>query len=109
MKPSRIELSSLLMDIEASLRTMDLWTSIPPSETALASIEPFACDTLLFPEWLQFIFIPRVYAIIAEDARMPAVCDITPMAEEYFKANGVEAHGLLRQLRQIDQLITESD
>jgi len=103
------QLASLLMDVECSLRSLQLWSTQVPSAEALASSEPFACDTLLFTEWLQFLFLPRLHQLIENESQLPAVCAVTPMAEEYFRANQIEAGGLISQLHLIDLLITNSD
>jgi len=106
---TRLELASLLLDLECSLRSLQLWSAEQPSDEALASVEPFACDRLFFNEWLQFIFIPRLQQIIDEDLALPTTCGISPMAEEYLRVNGMQADTLLKQLRLIDRLITEND
>ncbi len=40
---------------------------------------------------------------------LPAQCDVAPMAEEYFKANAMEATVVIHQLRLIDRHITECE
>lgn len=95
-----------LLALEAVLRNLDLWHRETPSAEALASTAPFACDSLLFTEWLQFLFIPRLRALLVAGAPLPDSCDITPMAEEYFKANAMAPGELLAILRRIDRLIT---
>lgn len=103
-----IRLAELLMDLEADLRTQALWSSVPPAPEAMASTEPFACDTLVFTQWLQFIFIPRLYALSESRAMLPEVCDVAPMAEEYFAVNRIHAPRIIEHLRRIDRLITHS-
>jgi uncharacterized protein YqcC (DUF446 family) len=79
-----IEVASLLIDIESELRRLDLWQSEPPSAAALASTEPFCIDTLNFPQWLQFIFLPRMYALAQAEQLPLGRCEIQPLAEQYF-------------------------
>ncbi|MCK9563193.1 MAG: YqcC family protein [Bacteroidales bacterium] len=100
------QLANELLDLEAALRRLRLWHDIAPPPSALASTAPFACDALLFTEWLQFIFIPRLGELVAAGAPLPASCDVTPMAEEYFKANGQYCAPVLMILARIDQLVT---
>ncbi len=52
-------LVKLLDELEVRLRAAQLWQATPPSSQALVSQEPFAVDTLLPHEWLQWIFLPR--------------------------------------------------
>jgi len=105
MNSRLIEVASLLIDLEQELRVMNLWEFIEPSPDALASTEPFAIDTLTFPQWLQFIFIPKM-AFLIDQQTLPANCSIAPMAEEYFAATQLASNGLIRHLGTIDELIT---
>ena len=66
MADPEIQVKSLLVDIECELRVLGLWEDEAPSAEALASIEPFAVDTLSFSQWLQFIFVPKLYFIIEQ-------------------------------------------
>lgn len=102
MTPLRIELAAALMEIEYQLRRLQLWSDVAPSETALASQQPFAIDTLAFEQWLQFIFLPRMRDLIESEAQLPASCAIAPMGEHIF---GQEAayEPLLSALRELDR------
>lgn len=75
----------VLADLELAMQAADLWSNSPPSQQALASQQPFACDTLYFEQWLQFIFIPRMLSMIASEQPLPRDCAILPMAEESLK------------------------
>lgn len=106
-----IEASSIgayLIDIEADLRQLRLWQSEPPDSAALASIEPFCFDTLTLPQWLQFVFIPRMYQLLESDQNLPQNCAIAPMAEEYFSGSDLFVRPLLIHLASLDSYITQS-
>ena len=60
MEGPRSAIAAQLIDLEAALRQLDLWSDAPPSQEALRSEQPFAMDALEFEEWLQFIFLPGV-------------------------------------------------
>ncbi len=109
MTDSHSELLALLGELEAVLRDERLWHRQRPPPSDLASTQPFACDTLEFTQWLQFIFIPRLRQVADTGTPLPAECDVAPMAEEYFKANAMEATVVIHQLRLIDRHITESE
>ncbi|MCK9469475.1 MAG: YqcC family protein [Porticoccaceae bacterium] len=100
------QLANELLTLEATLRHLELWHSAAPSPLALASTAPFACDTLLFTEWLQFIFIPRLSELARTEAPLPTKCDVTPMAEEYFRGRKQHCPTVLAVLNRIDRLIT---
>lgn len=101
-----IALAEILMDIEKELRELQLWSDEVPSAEALASQQPFAVDTLSFQEWLQFIFLPRFYAMIEAKAPLPAVCGVAPMAEQVFQGVNLYTSPLIAHLQRIDVLLT---
>ena len=57
----RTAIAAQLIDLEAALRQLNLWSDEAPSQEALSSEQPFAMDSLEFEEWLQFIFLPTIY------------------------------------------------
>jgi len=65
------DVAQQLLLIERELRVLGLWASAPPSPVALASAEPFCVDTLEFEEWLQWIFLPRMKAILEDNQPLP--------------------------------------
>lgn len=97
-------LADALLELERKLRALGLWSTQPPSAAALSSQEPFCLDTLNFEQWLQWVFIPRMAAIIEAGGTMPPGCNILPMAEEAFAHLGRRGHDLLSTLGCIDQL-----
>jgi uncharacterized protein YqcC (DUF446 family) len=46
--------------IEAEMRAIALWQASPLDPAKLNFEEAFATDTMAFPQWLQFVFLPRV-------------------------------------------------
>jgi uncharacterized protein YqcC (DUF446 family) len=100
-----IEIAAALIDIEAELRQLNLWEAQIPSAEALASTEPFCVDTLSFTQWLQFIFIPRMYALVKNQQLPPGRCDIKPLAEECFRNSRLDVVRLQNSLGHLDQLI----
>lgn len=100
------QIADQLLLIERALRVQGWWDATPPSEGALASQEPFCVDTLDFAQWLQWIFLPRMKAIIEAGADLPAVSGILPMAEHVYGANNRAAAELLQALGDFDRLIT---
>ena len=99
-------IASLLIDLEASLRMSGLWAQQPPSGQALASPEPFCVDTLEFPQWLQFVFLPRMSALIGAGSPLPSRSGIAEMAEFCFAGKHAAMVALLRE---IDRVIGEGE
>jgi uncharacterized protein YqcC (DUF446 family) len=102
----RTEVAEVLIDIEAQLRQLGQWQTVRPSAEALASDQPFCVDTLTLPQWLQFVFLPTLYAMLEEDEALPERCGIAPMAEEYFRGTGLRSHDLVAALRRMDSLLS---
>lgn len=100
-----IEIASTLMDLEAELRNLNQWDAQPLSDAALASVEPFGVDTMTLPQWLQFIFIPRMYALIEAQQLPPGRCEIQPIAEQYFGGGKLDVAQLLCSIARLDALL----
>lgn len=98
-----------LFELEREMRSLELWDNQPSPAQALASNQPFAVDTLRFPQWLQFIFIPRLYSLVEHRAPLPINCHTAPMAEEYFRPLTVNSDQLVEQLRKIDELLSQPE
>lgn len=99
------ELADQLLLIERELRFQGLWAASPPDPDLLASQEPFSVDTLAFEEWLQWIFLPKMKAIIEQDEPLPAVSGILAMAEMVYQGRQENMSGLLVALKAFDELI----
>lgn len=103
------QLASLLIDVEAGLRQLELWELQPPSAQALASTQPFCIDTLNFAQWLQHVFLPTMYHLLAEELPLPGECGIAPMAEEYFGGQALPSGDLEGALAAVDRLLTAGE
>lgn len=100
-----VEAASLLIDIEAELRRLDLWEREAPSAAALASTEPFCVDTLSFTQWLQFVFIPRMYALLEMERLPPGRCEIQPLAEQHFSGGQLPVATLIAAIGRLDGVL----
>ena len=97
-------LLSLLNELEAELKTQQLWSSQPPTKEQLNSQVPFAADVMPFELWLQFVFIARFRYMIEHDVTLPTTMSITPMAEIVYAATQPK---LIEILANIDALFQE--
>ena len=85
---------------------LDLWQAVPPSQDAFLSEEPFAIDTMSPEEWLQWIFIPRMFALLESGAELPSKIAVSPYLEEAFKeAEEDFLVELLTPLRELEALL----
>jgi uncharacterized protein YqcC (DUF446 family) len=96
--------------IERELRIQGWWDEVAPSAEALSSVEPFSVDTLDFEQWLQWIFLPRMKAILEQDLPLPNASGIQEMAEMVFAGRNVQGKDRQLQvlLKEFDLLITAS-
>ncbi|MFT6895668.1 MAG: hypothetical protein ACJA13_000065 [Paraglaciecola sp.] len=80
-----VQTKALLIELEKSLKTANLWSTGFPSDWAMASSAPFACDRLHFEQWLQFIFIPTLNDFLEQGRDLPNKIALLPMAQERCK------------------------
>ncbi|MDG2460506.1 MAG: YqcC family protein [Luminiphilus sp.] len=106
---ARSAIAEGLIDLEAALRQLDLWSADDPPPEALASDQPFAMDTLELEQWLQFIFLPTVYDLLRTGAALPERCAVAPMAEETIGKRALPTAELVSTLEQLDRLITDAN
>ncbi len=103
------ELAEQLLLIERELRMLGTWETLPPDPQVLASREPFCVDTLTFEQWLQWIFLPRMKAILEAGAALPAASGILAMAEMVYRDSPPHVAGLLEALKRFDLLISRGE
>ena len=100
------QIATLLDDLETELRRLNLWSDVPPSAEALASTAPFAVDTLSLPQWLQWIYIQRLRALLEADKVLPSGALVKPYADQYFaQQHHLPAHQLLHIIDCIDEAL----
>ncbi|WP_426415882.1 YqcC family protein [Aestuariirhabdus sp. LZHN29] len=103
-----IELTRLLDRLEEEMQALQLWQGVPPAAEAFASQEPFCIDTMGFDQWLQWVFVARLRAMIEARASLPTRSELCPLADEFFKGRASESAPLLEVIAQIDRLLTRA-
>jgi len=96
----------LLQQIEAEMKALQWWSQQVPSAAALASTAPFACDVMTLAQWLQFIFLPKMQALVDERLPLPRNCHIRPMAELAWAPLTAAQQPLLDSLKNLDTLLS---
>ena len=99
------QLADLLLAIEAEMRRIALWEQESPEPAALASLMPFCHDTLSFPQWLQWVFLPKMKQVLESGQDIPASSDIHPLAEYALADHPEEIQQLLLLIERFDRLI----
>ncbi len=101
------QLKQQLYALEQVLKQNTLWSEGMPSEQALASQQPFAIDYLEAHQWLQWIFIPKMHALIESNYPLPSQIAISPYIEEALKEHENLAD-LLQPLLAIEELLQQN-
>lgn len=87
------------------MRTIDLWETEAPSPQALQSLIPFCHDTLLFEQWLQWVFLPKMKRVVEETEECPSSSEIAPLAEYRFEQLTQPTTVLLELIERFDDHI----
>lgn len=98
------QVTDLLAGLSQELKHLALWQECRPTLEEMASTLPFHYDTLTFEQWLQFVFIERISAMIEHKQSLPHEMLLLPMADESFKKLGDSATTLLDVIGQLDDL-----
>ncbi len=87
-----------LFAVEQAMRVLSIWQAQPPARDAFDSVEPFCIDTMRPEQWLQWILLPRMHALLDQRAPLPRRFVIAP----YFEEALPQATELLTLLQQLD-------
>lgn len=96
---------SQLNALEAELKQQRLWSTAPADPRLMSSSAPFSCDTMSLEQWLQYILIPRMQALLQANAALPDNISILPYAELAFKPLGTAADKLLHIIAGLEQSV----
>lgn len=100
-------LTSLLQQLEDTLRLLGLWQSAAPSALAMQSTVPFCYDTMPLTSWLQFVFLPKMQALLASGSALPANLSIVPLAEMLYADQLPAYQPLLSVLHELEQCLNQ--
>ncbi|WP_431225242.1 YqcC family protein [Serratia sp. L9] len=95
----------ILSVIEQSMHDLGLWQAMPPEAQAFSSTEPFCIDSMLAEEWLQWVLLPRMTALLDANAPLPTRFVIAPYFEEALKDKQPNCMPLLVLLQKLDALL----
>ncbi|CBY28435.1 TPA: YqcC family protein [Yersinia enterocolitica] len=99
-----------LQNIELAMRAIDLWQTVPPQAEAFESNEPFSIDTMDAEQWLQWVLIPRMYALLESKGPLPTCFSITPYFEEALTGEDrPDCTLLLVELQRLDDLLNKEN
>ncbi|CPR14022.1 Hypothetical protein YqcC (clustered with tRNA pseudouridine synthase C) [Brenneria goodwinii] len=93
-----------LFDVERVLRDGPFWQQSPPEAAAFTSNEPFCIDTMRAEQWLQWVLLPRMHALLDSGAPLPAEFSLLPYFEEALEGAPSDIEPLLMRIGQLDAL-----
>ena len=91
-----------LNQLKLALVDTGLWSASPPPATAFDSELPFCLDAMRLEQWLQFLFLPRMQALLDAGSEIPTEVAISPLAEEVYKDNLARYQPLLEALKALE-------
>ncbi|WP_414164706.1 YqcC family protein [Superficieibacter sp. BNK-5] len=95
--------------IEALLRKHDHWQASVPDASAFESTQPFCMDTLEPLEWLQWVLIPRMHALLESGQPLPQSFAIAPYYEIALDASHPLRDEVVFELQQLDAFFTDDN
>jgi uncharacterized protein YqcC (DUF446 family) len=100
------EVAKIIALIEDEMKRIGYWRQEALPEEAYDFRQAFAMDTMAFPQWLQFILLPRVHQILAEHGEFPSESMVAAQAVREFDGDDTAAQ-LLSLLGSFDDLINK--
>ncbi|WP_437890455.1 YqcC family protein [Phytobacter sp. V91] len=95
--------------IETLLREHGQWQSVAPDASVFDSTQPFCMDTLEPFEWLQWVLIPRMHALLDGHHPLPGSFAVAPYYEIALDSSHPARDAVLAQLEVLDALFTGDD
>lgn len=105
MKNTAKILTRLLNLLEERLKETDLWQAAQPDAAAFNSHTPFCVDTMNIEQWLRYVFLPRMQALIDSGKNLPTSCAMTEQIDLVLTHK--EKARVMEITLAIDQLLTK--
>ncbi len=105
------QLQTALLELEAAMKAANLWRTPTPDAAAFASQQPFCIDTRSLPQWVRYVFVARLNALIEAEAAMPAKCEVASAVAASLMQEKVRASDqplVVKAVERVDKLVTEN-
>lgn len=96
--------SAQITAIEAEMKRIGFWQNEPLQAEQYNFRVAFAGDTMAFPQWLQFVFIPNVRRIVETRNTFPASSQVSAYAVREFDTYREDSSQLVTLLHDFDKL-----
>ncbi len=91
-------------DIERTMRALGMWQGEPLSPAEQEIRGAFGSGSMAFSQWLQFVFVPRVHAIIDAREAFPDVGAVLAQAVREFDGYAA-ADPLIERIWELHRLV----
>lgn len=71
----------LLLVLRQRLQEIDAWQVPRPEAAAFTSSLPFCVDTMSLEQWLRYVFMARMQALLDAQVALPVSCALTEQVE----------------------------
>jgi len=106
---SHDDLAQALRQLATTLEQAGLWDEPCPEPAAFESRQPFCVDTMTLPQWLRYVFIARLQALVDAQAQLPVNCAVAPAMEVWLKDSTMTEKGsVIRDIAVVDRIVTEA-
>ena len=95
--------------LEALLREHHHWRMDEPQAHLFTSTQPFCMDTMEPLEWLQWVLIPRMHALLDNAQPLPQAFAVAPYYEIALTADHPQREVILTTLQDLDALFTSDN
>ncbi len=95
--------------LEALLREHQHWRMDEPEAHLFTSTQPFCMDTMKPIEWLQWVLIPRMHALLDSAQPLPEAFAVAPYYEMALTADHPQREILLEALQALDALFAQDE
>jgi uncharacterized protein YqcC (DUF446 family) len=102
--PSCAKVAAKIAQIECEMKRIGMWQEQPLAPEQRDVRTAFGQGVMSFEQWLQFVFIPNVKAIMASKARFPAHSEVSAQAFKEWVA-----WGSLENTEHLQDLLREFD
>lgn len=98
--------SEILSELKNEMLRAKIWSDIKPSDDAFNSRQPFCYDTMTFEDWLQYVLIDRLKAIIVMKKELPVSSGVAEMAQQVWASDVKAKAGVIDVLACLDVLLS---
>ncbi|MBS1542827.1 MAG: YqcC family protein [Bacteroidetes bacterium] len=90
--------------IRVELKRLGRWRDEPMPEEAFRDMGAFGSKTMTYEQWIQFVLLPNIDSIIADEADLPEESNLAVYGVRYFDGDP-DAGPLVDLLNELDQVV----